>query len=102
MTKSGYKARRIVAGILLLPLLFTCANHLLGLGFFENSGRAMHLALFPLFGFMMFFMPSEADMREHEDDFRDERTFRPLLERILALWPKETSNPARARAALVP
>jgi hypothetical protein len=103
LTKVGYKVRRIVAGVLLLPLLFTGANDLLDLGFFgENAERAWRLALLPLFGFMMFFSPSEADMREHEGDFRDERTFRPLLERILTLWPKEKSAVTMARAALAP
>ena len=68
MTRLAYNLHRVLAGILLVALLFSAANYYSDLGLFGRGAKGvLLLVLFVMVIYGMFFSPTRQDMRDHRD-----------------------------------
>jgi hypothetical protein len=92
MTRFTFEVHRIVAGIFLVAGLLAAGNYYLEWGYFGARAKGLLFLLMMVFIVYFYrFAPTAQDMREHGSQFRDERTFLPLLEQIVRLWPERSS-----------
>ena len=68
MTRFTYNLHRILAGILLIAILFSMANYYLDLGFFGRGAKGVLIFVVGLMlAYGTFFAPTRRDMREHKN-----------------------------------